>query len=99
MDTAPPSSGKIAVTCRRGLELPTIFNVEVKSVFRHWILLVVEYGAVIHDRLGHTVGQSLGVFYADDGLLGYWHPEWMQGALNILIQLLRKTGLANNVAK
>ena len=65
----------------------------------HCISLVVEAEAVIHEVLGHVVGHRLGVFYADDGLLLSQHPKWIQVALNILIGLFQKIGLATNVAK
>ena len=29
----------------------------------------MEYGDLVHDELGHTVGWSLGVFYAKGGIL------------------------------
>ena len=40
---------------------------------------MVEDGSVIQDGPGHTVGQILGMFYADDGLLRSRDPEWLQG--------------------
>ena len=44
-------------------------------------------------------GHSLGVFYAYDGLLGYQDLEWLQGALNALIGLFRRIGLADNFSR
>ena len=52
---------------------------------------------VIHGGLGHAVGQSLGVFYVDNGLLRLWEPEWIEGALNVLIGLFCWIGLMTNV--
>ena len=54
---------------------------------------------VIQDGLGHAVGWSLGVFYADDGILGSRYPECLKGALNILIGLFWRIRLADNVEK
>ena len=76
----------------------TLFNVAVGGVVRHWILLTVEYGSVIQDRLRHAVGRSLDMFYADDGFLGSREPEWFQDTLDILKGLFRYIGLAGNVA-
>ena len=45
------------------------------------------------------MGWSLGVFYVDDDLLVSREPEWIQVALNVLIRLFRRIGLAANVAK
>ena len=41
----------------------------------------------------------IGLLYADDGVVGSQDPEWLQGALNGLIGLLRRYGLVENVAK
>ena len=57
-------------TTKWGFPFTILFNVDFDSVVRHWILMTVEYGYVLHGRLGHTMGCSLGVFYADDKLLG-----------------------------
>ena len=60
---------------------------------------MVEHRALIHDGLGHTLGQSLGVFYADYGRIGYWEPGWMQGYMKVLVVLLQRIVLAANFSK
>ena len=65
----------------------------------HWLPMKLEDDVVIHNGLVHAVGWRLGVLYADDGLLGFWDPEWLQGAFNILIGLLLWIGLMYKVAK
>ena len=60
---------------------------------RHWISLMMQYRAVVHDGLGHAVGHSLVVFYVECGLLGYQYMEWLQGALNFLVGLFRQMDL------
>ena len=52
-----------------GMISPKLINVAVDSVIWHWLYMAVEDDAVIYDGLGHVVGQRLGVFYVDDGLL------------------------------
>ena len=59
----------------------------------------MEGGTVIHNRLGHAVGHSLGVFYADDGIIGSQDTEWLQGAFTVLIDLFLQIGLMANVTK
>ena len=54
---------------------------------------------VIYDRLGHAAVQSLGVLYAENGILGSRDPEWLQGYLNVLIGLFRRIGLMANAVK
>ena len=66
---------------------------------RHWLSLMVDYGLVVHDGLGNTVGRCLGVFYVGDGLLGYWDMEWLQGTLNALVGMFQQIDLATNFAK
>ena len=41
----------------------------------------------------------MGVFYANEGMIGSWDPEWLQGAINILIGLFIRVGIMANVAK
>ena len=43
--------------------------------------------------------QILEVFNAYDGLLVSQEPEWLQGALNVLVRLFLRIGLPSNVAK
>ena len=43
---------------------------EVETVVCNWLHTAVEYDTVIHEGLGHVVGRSIVLFYADDGLIG-----------------------------
>ena len=61
--------------------------------------MTVEYHSVDHDRLGDTVGRCLGVFYADNGMVGSRDSDWLQHAMNILVGLFRSYVLVANVAK
>ena len=86
-------------TTQGGLMLPILLNVAVGSVVCHWISLTVEDGEVTQDGLGQAVGQIMGVFYADDEILGSQDLACLQGDLNFLIGLFRWIGMAANVAK
>ena len=79
--------------------MPTLFKVVVDSVVRNWLSLTVEDEEVIQYELEHAVGWILGVFYEYDSLLGSREPEWIQGALSILIGMFWRIRLASNVAK
>ena len=59
----------------------------------------MEHESFIQDGLQHAVGQSLGVLYADDELLGSQDPDCLQVALNFFIGLFWRIGLASNIAK
>ena len=49
--------------------------------------------------LGNTVGQCLGVLFADNGMVGSCYFEWLKHAMNIPVGLFRSYGLEANVAK
>ena len=51
-------------TTQGGLKFLTLFIVVVYNAVRHWISVIVEDDAVIHDGLVNAVGQSMVVFYA-----------------------------------
>ena len=53
----------------------------------------MEYDSSIHDRLGMVVGRCMGVFDADDGIIRSREPEWIQGAMNVLIIISRSVSL------
>ena len=46
-----------------------------------------------------AVGRFMGVFYADEGMIGSRDPEWLQGTINVLIGLFRRVILMTNVAR
>ena len=41
----------------------------------------------------------MGVFYMDDGIISLRYPEWIQGDLNIIIDLFQRILLIANVAR
>ena len=86
-------------TTQWGLTFKTLSNVAVDSVVQNWLSMKLEDIAVIHDGLGHAVGRSLEVFYADNGFIGLWDLEWLQGVLNVMIGPFLRIGLMDNVAK
>ena len=69
----------------------------MENVVRNWLLLMVEYQLVDQEGMGLVVGKCLGLFYTDNGVVGLWYMEWLQGALNLLIGLLRQYGPVVNV--
>ena len=64
-----------------------------------WISLTVEDGSVVHDEFRKAVGRIMGVFYANDGLIGWRDPEWLQGSINILIGIFQRSVPMANPAK
>ena len=41
----------------------------------------------------------MGVFYADDGMIGSRDPDLLQGAINVIIGLFRRVKIMANVTK
>ena len=57
------------------------------NVIQTWLSTTVEDQRVSHDRMGEAVGRCLGVFYADDGMVGSRDSEWLHHLMNVLVGL------------
>ena len=51
------------------MDSPTLLNVAMYRVVRHWLSLALEEKSAVRDGIGMEVGSSQGVFYADDSLI------------------------------
>ena len=58
----------------------------------NWLVLTVEDDLVAHEGPGLAVRRYLGLFYANNGMVGLWDPEWPQGNLSVIIGLFRRYG-------
>ena len=67
---------------------PTIFNVVVDAVVRHWLKLVVK-GVEDRGESGHEGRHHNILFYADDGMVASLDPQWLQGGFSTLVSLCR----------
>ena len=76
---------------------PTIFNVVVDAVVRHWLegLQTDKDETEVEGGEGHFSA----VFYADDGMVGATDPQWLQGAFSALVAIFDRVGLLTNVNK
>ena len=54
---------------------------------------------IAHYGMGEAVGNCLGVFYADDSMVGSRDSEWLQYSMNVLVGLFRRYGLTATIAK
>ena len=70
---------------------PTIFNVVVDAVVRHWLEVLQN----ATEEKGATGGEGhfSAVFYADDGMVGASDPAWLQGAFSALVAIFDRVGL------
>ena len=77
---------------------PTIFNVVVDAVARHWMKVMVE-GAEERGERGKEGRHHNALFYADDYMVASSDPQWIQGEFSTLVGLFDMVGLWNNVMK
>ena len=77
---------------------PTIFNVVVDVVVRHWVTLEVEEADMRGER-GREGRHQVALFYADDGMLVSSDPQWLQWAFTQLVGLFDRVGLNTNTGK
>ena len=77
---------------------PTIFNVVVDAVVRHWVHRVMEE-AEARGETGREGRHQAALFYADDGMVALLDPAWIQGAFTALLELFDRVGLRKNVGK
>ena len=69
----------------------------VDNVIRTWLAMTVEDQRVAHDGMGDTVGRCLGLFYANNDMVGSHDLDWLQNTINILVGLVRRYVLDSNV--
>ena len=77
---------------------PTIFNVVVDAVVRHWVNGVMEE-AEARGETGQEGRHQAALFYADNGMVVLSEPAWLQGAFTALVGLFERVGLQKNVRK
>ena len=78
---------------------PILFNMVVDNVIRNWLSLTIDNPAATHDGVGEAVGQELGVFYAENGIIASHNTKGVQGDINFLIGLFRIIGPRANITK
>ncbi len=76
-----------------------LFNILVNMVVWEWMRLM---HATIDDMVGNLAECIKGlyvVFYVDDGYIASCNTEFLQEALNILVETFKRVGLAMNTKK
>ena len=77
---------------------PTIFNVVVDAVVRHWIEgLIIETEE--KGETGREGRHQSAVFYANNGMVVSSDPAWLQGAFSALVAIFYRVGLRTNPNK
>ena len=77
---------------------PTISNVVVKEVVRHWVKGLVDE-AEEKGETGQEGRHQSTVFCANDGMVVSSDPAWLQGAFNSLVAIFDRVVLLTNVGK
>ena len=77
---------------------PTIFNVVVDAVVRHWIEGLVAETAE-KGETGREGRHQSAVFYAENRMVVSSDPAWLQGAFSALVAIFDRVGLRTNVNK
>ena len=77
---------------------PTIFNVVVDAVVRHWVKMVLAEAEKRGERWNEDRHQAA-LFYADDSMVASSDPRWLQWAFDALVSLFEWVGLCTNVSK
>ena len=75
--------GEVGVTQGNPL-YPTIFNVVVDAVVRHWVNGIMEE-AEARGKTGREGRHQTALFYANDGMIVSSDPAWLQGAFIDLV--------------
>ena len=77
---------------------PTIFNVVVDAVVRHWFTAMVESTEEQSGRRQEDRQKNF-IFHADYGMVTSSDPRWLQGAFSTLVGLFGRVGLNTNAGK
>ena len=77
---------------------PTIFNVVVDAVVRHWVTIKVTEAETRREQ-GREGRHQAALFYADDGMLVSSDPQWLQWAFTQLVSLFDRVGFNTNTGK
>ena len=77
---------------------PTIFNMVIGAVLRHWIMVVVEEEAG-PDGFGRAVRILVVFFYTKGGLLESTRVEKLQQACGALADLFGRVDINTNIQK
>ena len=74
---------------------PTILNMVVYAVVRHWVAVMVE-GAEERGKCGQEGRHHNARFYTDYGIVALSDPQWLQGEFSTLVGLFVRLVLGNN---
>ena len=77
---------------------PTIFDVVVDVVVRHWVMMTLAKVEKRGER-GSEGRHQAAILYMDDGMVASSDPCWLQWDFDTLVLLFERVGLRTNVWK
>ena len=77
---------------------PTIFNLVVDAVMRHWVAVMAE-GAEERDERGQEGRHNNPLLYEEHGMAAFLDPQCLQGSFITLVGLFDRVVLCTNVGK
>ena len=77
---------------------PTVFNVVVDAVVRHWVNGIVE-AVEAKGETGREGQHQLALFYANNGMVVSLDIAWLQGAFTALVDIFDRVVLMTDVGK
>ncbi len=76
-----------------------LFNTLVDAVTREWVRQLQEESELKEAVITKLMAAFFAIFYVDDAYLALRNPEFLQRALDILVNLFTRVGLKINVKK
>jgi hypothetical protein len=79
-----------------------LFNILVDAVARKWKRLMretLDFGDAGEGEKETLLGELFAIFNADDGYIASRDPDFLQKALDMLVDIFRRTGLETNTKK
>jgi hypothetical protein len=76
-----------------------LFNIVVKTVVREWMRLMRKTIGNVEGNLVECIKGIFAEFYVDDGYMASCNAEFLQEALDILVETFKHVGLATNTKK
>ncbi len=76
-----------------------LFNILVDAVSREWVQQLWEESELEEEVITKLMAAFFAIFYVDVAYLASWDPEFLQRALDILVDLFARVGLETNMKK
>jgi hypothetical protein len=76
-----------------------LFNIIVNAVVREWMRIMRKTLDDSDGQLAARVEALFAIFYVDDGYIASKDAEFLQEALDILVETFKRVGLATNTKK